>query len=226
MDFIPDLPVSNGHNNVLVIVNKLTKYALFILTATTVTEKETAQLFFRHVIKAFGIPSQVITRCNTWWQNDFWKDICELMGMRRSLTTTYHPQVDRQMEIMNQLLEISLCTYIGPSRDDWADHLEGLALAYNTTPHSSTGFAPAYLLHGYVLVTSSMLLTDQASVPHPINEVDKNTNELTHNDQATDMVAHFEADRSRAKEALLLSQVHDQCAYNNGRTLTKFEEGD
>ena len=40
------------------------------------------------------------------------------------------------------------------------------------------------------------------------------------------MVAHFKADRTQAKEALLLSQIHDQRAYNNGRALTKFKEGD
>jgi hypothetical protein len=183
MDFILELPVSNGHDNVLVIVDKLTKYALFIPTTTTVTEKETAQLFFKHVIKAFSIPSQVITNCDTQWWNNFWKDICGLMGMRRSLTTAYHPQADRQTEIMNQLLEISLRVYIGLSRDDWTNHLDGLALAYNMIPHLSTGFAPAYLLHGYVPVTGSMLLTDQPSIPHPVNEVDKDTSESTRSDQ-------------------------------------------
>ena len=226
MDFIPELPVSNGHDNVLVIVDKLTKYALFIPTTTTVTERETAELFFKHVIKVFGIPSQVIADRDTRWRNDFWKDICELMGMRRSLTIAYHPQADGQTEIMNQTLEISLRAYVGPSRDDWTNHLEGLALAYNTMPHSSTGFAPAYLLRGYVPVTGSMLLTDQPSIPRPVNEADTGTDELTRNDQASDMVAHFEADRSRAKEALLLSQIHQQRAYNNGRMVTEFEEGD
>ena len=50
MDFIPELPESDGYNNILVIVDKLTKYAIFIPTTTTITEKGTAELFFQHMI--------------------------------------------------------------------------------------------------------------------------------------------------------------------------------
>jgi len=58
MDFIPELPVSNGYDNVLVIVDKLTKYALFIPTTTTITKKGTAELFFHHIITQYGFLSK------------------------------------------------------------------------------------------------------------------------------------------------------------------------
>ena len=68
------------------------------------------------------------------------------MGMKRALTMAYHPQADGQTEVMNQTLEISLQAYIGPNRDNWVSSLDSLALSYNSTPHTATGFAPAYLL--------------------------------------------------------------------------------
>ena len=61
MDFIPELPECEGCDNVLVIVDKLMKYAIFIPMTTTITEKGTAKLFFQHVISQYGIPQQVIT---------------------------------------------------------------------------------------------------------------------------------------------------------------------
>ena len=70
----------------------------------------------------------------------------------------YHPWADRQTEIMNQTLEISLRAYIGPNQDNWVSSLDRLALLYNSTPHTATGFAPAYLLQGYIPVTGSSLL--------------------------------------------------------------------
>src|ERR1700691_966196 len=88
----------------------------------------------------------------------FWKEICDRMGMARSLTTAYHPQADGQTEVLNQSLEILLRAYVGPSRDDWAKHLDALSLSYNSTPHTATGFAPAYLLRGYTPVTGSTIL--------------------------------------------------------------------
>jgi hypothetical protein len=55
MDFIPELPNSDGFDNILVIVDKLTKYAIFIPTNTSITEKGTTNIFFYHVITKFGI---------------------------------------------------------------------------------------------------------------------------------------------------------------------------
>jgi hypothetical protein len=60
------------------------------------------------------------------------------MGMKRALTTAYHPQADGQTEVMNQSLEISLRAYIGPKQDNWVSSLNGLALSYNSTSHTAT----------------------------------------------------------------------------------------
>ena len=65
MDFILELPKCEGYNNVLVITDKLTKYTIFIPTTITVTENETAELFFQHVVSQYGIPRQVISDRNT-----------------------------------------------------------------------------------------------------------------------------------------------------------------
>lgn len=61
MDFIPKLPMSEGYDNILVVVDKLTKYALSIPTTITMNKEETACLFFKHMITQFRIPQQVIT---------------------------------------------------------------------------------------------------------------------------------------------------------------------
>ena len=84
---------------------------------------------------------------DTWWWGEFWKEICDKMGMKRALTTAYHPQADRQMEIINQALEISLWDYMGPNKDNWVSSLNGLSLSYNSTPHT----------YHYQFCTSSLL---------------------------------------------------------------------
>jgi hypothetical protein len=108
MDFIPELPLSSGFDNILVIVDKLTKYGIFIPTTTNITEVETAALFFKHIISKFGIPRQVISDRDTRWREEFWKEICDRMGMTRSLTTAYHPQADGQKSVIGDFFA-SLC---------------------------------------------------------------------------------------------------------------------
>jgi hypothetical protein len=107
MDFIPELPLSDGFNNIFIIVDKLRKYVVFIPTTTTIGEKETTELFFHHNISKFRIPQQVKLDRETQWQGNSWKEICDQMGMTWSLTTAYHPQVDGQTEVLNQSLEAS-----------------------------------------------------------------------------------------------------------------------
>lgn len=219
MDFIPELPVSDGYDNILVIVDKLTKYALFIACSTSITEIDTARLFFKHVISEYGIPRQIISDRDARWRGDFWQEVCKLLDTTRALTTSYHPQADGQTEVMNQTLEIALRAYVGPSRDDWSGKLSALQLAYNTTPHSATGYSPAYLLRGYQPRTVSSLVHDGD---------DLHTRSLGSGlvPDATALVEGFEAEWSAARDALTLGQAHQQRAYNHGRLIDEFEEGD
>jgi hypothetical protein len=170
MDFMPELPLSNGFDNILVIVDKLIKYGIFIPTTTNITEVETTASFFKHVISKFGIPRQLISDRDTRWCGEFWKEICNKMGMTRSLTKAYHPQANGQTEVLNQSLEISLQAYVGPSRDDWASYLDVLALSYNSTPHTTTGYAPAHLLQGYTPITGSTILHSLDSIDRPLEK--------------------------------------------------------
>jgi hypothetical protein len=228
MDFIPELPKSGEFDNILVIVDKLTKYSIFIPCSTGITELETAKLFFQHVITKFGIPKQVITDRDTRWRHDFWAEVCRLMGMKRALTTSYHPQADGQTENLNQTLEIALRAYVSPARNDWAQFLDGFALSYNSTPHTSTNFAPAFLLRGYTPITASTVISHSTAIPRPINQSARggDGDAVIINDKAQQMVDEFESSRTRAKESLLLAQVFQKRAYNNGRLTTEFEEGD
>jgi hypothetical protein len=137
------------------------------------------------------------------------------MGMTRSLTTAYHPQADGQTEVLNQSLESFLRSYIGPSRDDWAKYLDALALSYNSTPHTATGFAPAYLLHRYTPVTGSTLIHDPEGIPRPatrdhISDTSSGANKQDKNAAlhaaALKMTEAFFAERHCTQEALMLDQ--------------------
>ena len=221
MDFIPELPLSSGFDNILVIVDKLTKYAIFIPTTVSVAEIETAELFFHHIISKFGIPQQVITDRDARWKGEFWKEICKKMGMIRSLTTAYHPQADGQTEVLKQSLEISLHAYIGPSRNDWVNYLDALALSYNTTPHTPTGFTPAYLLKSYIPTTRSTLVYHPDGIARPATEFGShnlgnvgNSDETSLHPAALEMSEAFHTARHQAQKALMLGQHFQRRSYN------------
>ncbi len=232
MDFIPELPKSSGFDNCLVIVDKLTKYGMFIPTTTKITAEGTAQMFFHHVVAHYGLPRQVITDRDPRWSAEFWEQLCKHMGMRRALTTSHHPQADGQSEILNQTLEISLRAYVSAARDDWSSHLDALMLSYNSTPHTATGFAPAYLLRGYMPTTASTILHEPAPIKRPPPRRaagggrSGTTEQLSGQQLADEMAEQFAADRHKAQQALALGQSYQKKAYNQGRIQYEFQEGD
>ena len=59
MDFIKKLPLSNGINTILVIIDHLTKQSIFITTVNTLTSLMLAKLFILHVFSKHGVPLHV-----------------------------------------------------------------------------------------------------------------------------------------------------------------------
>lgn len=232
MDFIPELPKSCGYDNCFVIVDKLTKYGLFIPTTTDISAEDTAKLFFHHVVAHYGLPRQVISDRDPRWSANFWEQLCKHMDIRRALTTSHHPQADGQTEILNQGLEIALRVYVSASRDDWSEHLDALMLSYNTSTHTATGYSPAYLLRGYLPVTGSTLAHPSPAItcPPPRHTTGGEnigmSSEISIHQHADEMAEQFHADRHRAQQALKLGQAHQQKAYNKGRIHREFKEGD
>ena len=59
MDFIEQLPDSEGYIAILVVVDRFSKQAIFISTYDTITSAQLAELFVIHVFSKHGVPSHV-----------------------------------------------------------------------------------------------------------------------------------------------------------------------
>jgi len=75
MDFIEKLPLSSGFDTILVIVNQLTKQAIFIPVHDTITSANLACLFVLHVFSKHGIPSHVISDRGSEFVSNFFQSL-------------------------------------------------------------------------------------------------------------------------------------------------------
>lgn len=208
LDLITSLPQSNGYDSILVIVDKLTKFVRYIPTHSTLKQEGFAKLFLKHVVRDFGLPLEMIADRDARWAKSFWSAVSKQLGLRLSLTTSRHPQGDGQTENANQSLEISLRAYVAGNRHGWSEFLNLLEHAYNTTPHSITGYAPAFLLRGYI-PRSELGLLD------PVRRGIERS--LEPNASADRFLAELEVHRTRARDALAKGQAAQARAYNKGR---------
>jgi len=61
IDFIEELPDSNGYNSILVVVDCFTKMAHFIPTKTTLDAPGLARTLFEHVFSKHGTPEDIVS---------------------------------------------------------------------------------------------------------------------------------------------------------------------
>jgi IS30 family transposase len=105
MDFVEGLPKSQKKNVILVVVDRLTKYAHFISLSHPYTAAEVAQLFLENIFKLHGLPKVILTDRDPIFTSSVWQSLFKVMGVQLHLTSAYHPQTDGQTERVNQCLE-------------------------------------------------------------------------------------------------------------------------
>jgi transposase InsO family protein len=105
VDFIIELPCSNGYDAIMNVIDGVTKRAHFIAMHTTITAVGAARLFLREVWKHHGTPHVVISDRGPQFVADFTRELYRLIGIKLATSTAYHPQTDGQTERINQELE-------------------------------------------------------------------------------------------------------------------------
>ena len=111
MDFIEKLPLSSRFDIILVIVNWLTKQAIFIPAHDTITSTDLACLFVLHVFSKHGVPSHVTSDRGSEFVSNFFWSLGTTLDMRLHFTSGYHPEGDGQTKCTNQTLEQYLHVY-------------------------------------------------------------------------------------------------------------------
>ena len=149
MDFIVKLPISRGHDSILVVVDRHTKLGHFIPCSETITAPQFAELFIRDVFKHHGLPRDIVSDRGSVFMSSFWQTLCSKLGISANYSTAYHPQTDGQTERVNQTLEQFLRCFISYQQDDWVDFLPLAEFTHNNAEHTSTGMSPFYAMYGY-----------------------------------------------------------------------------
>ena len=100
------------YDSILVIMDRLTKYAYFIPYQEKSTVEDLTYIFAKEVVVNHGRPQRIISNRDKLFISKFWKSLMDLLGMHYKLSTAYYAQTDGQTERLNQILEQFLRYYV------------------------------------------------------------------------------------------------------------------
>ncbi|KAJ9521115.1 hypothetical protein QJQ45_022874 [Haematococcus lacustris] len=171
MDLITKLPsASHGFDAICVFVDRLSKMVHFVPCKESMNAKGFARLFVDNVFKLHGLPKDMVSDRGPHFHNTFWHHVQKLLGMRGSLSSSYHPQSDGQTERYNRVLEEMLRHYISPTQADWPDYLSLAEFAVNNSWQESIKSTPFLVNTGQSPITPMLhSLPDKGRCPEGLS---------------------------------------------------------
>jgi hypothetical protein len=80
MDFITGLPKSGNKSIIMVVVDRLSKYAHFCALQHSFTTSTVAQIFMDQVFKLHGMPHSIVFYCDPTFTSNFWQELFKIQG--------------------------------------------------------------------------------------------------------------------------------------------------
>ena len=183
MDFMTGLPVSTdwkgkNYDSILVIVDRLTKMVYYKPVKITINAPGLAEVIIDIVVRHHGLPDSIITDRGSLFTSKFWSSLCYFLGIKRRLSTAFHPQTNGQTKRQNSTMEAYLRAFVNWKQNDWARLLPMAEFAYNNAKNASTGHTPFelnYSFHPRVFFEDDV---DPRSRSRSANELAKELREL------------------------------------------------
>jgi hypothetical protein len=190
MDFVGPFPPSRGKNYLWVVMCRLTSMIHLIPINVNIKTTELAYLYMEHIVRLHGLPESIVSDRDSKFTARFWRELHRLMGTKKLMSTSFHPQTDGATERSIRTVSQILRGKVRADQKDWAEKIPMTEFAINSAISSSTGFAPFELNCGYM---PSMI----TSIPEESNKAPRGVREFVETAVANVAAAHDSIIESR-----------------------------
>ena len=99
--------------------------------------------------KLHGNPNIIVSDIDPIFIRFFWTKLFSCLGTQLAHSSSYHPQSNGQIEIVNKFLEGYLCCFVSNKKTQWVKWLPLVEWWYNTSFHTAAKMTPFMALYGY-----------------------------------------------------------------------------
>ena len=91
---------------------------IILILILSISTPAVAMAFMEHYIPYHGFPKAIVNDKGTQFTNTMWAILCKTLGIKRRLSLTYHPEINRATERVNQVIQPYLHAYTTFSQDN------------------------------------------------------------------------------------------------------------
>ena len=102
----------DSYNSILVIVDRLTKMVHYEAVKVIIDAPGLAEVIIDVVVRHHGFPDSIVTDRESFFTLKFWSSLCYFLGIKRRLSTAFHPQTDGQTERQNSTIKAYLRAFV------------------------------------------------------------------------------------------------------------------
>lgn len=151
IDIIGPLPPSKGkrHQFAVICIDVFSRYA-FARSFSRATAENICEFLERDVLYHFHAPEVLISDNGQQFKSKTFQQLLQKYRIHHHRTPNYHAQAN-PVEATNKTIKSSLRANIEAGQHlhtEWAEMLPRIIMNMNTTPHTSTGKSPYYVLFG------------------------------------------------------------------------------
>jgi hypothetical protein len=107
-----------------------------------------ANLFFKEIVRLHGLPKRIVSDRDTKFIGHFWRTLWKKLGTKLAFSSSYHPQMDGQTEVVNRSLGDLLRSLVIEHHSIWDHILPQTEFAYNDSMNRSTRKSPFQVVYG------------------------------------------------------------------------------
>ncbi len=134
MNYVDSLSLSIFMNityrYVLVFIDRLIKMKHLVLI-TSMKVEEAINCFYAHVWKHHDLLEFFMSDQDTQFIFNVWKHMCKMLKIDVKLSTTYHSEIDDQIERINAVMKHYLRVFVNYMQNDWAKWLSEVEFIVN-----------------------------------------------------------------------------------------------
>jgi hypothetical protein len=111
LDFVTKLSLSKKlitgiiYNSIMIVTDRLTKYAYFISYLESSLAENLAYIFYKYIMANHRFSQRIISNRDKLFTSRFWKSLIDLLKVYYKLLTAYYSQTNGQTERLNQIMK-------------------------------------------------------------------------------------------------------------------------